>query len=248
MAKSTLQALQNLTSETGLPFFVILDTSDVAAEPDVVELDCYYSLSSPWAYLAGPQLQDIVRRHRAKLTLKPYDFQAVVPKTGGVPLRTRPPARRRYHQVELDRWRHYLGMPLVLEPKHYPQAMPVDPDWNKYAGWTVIAAQDAGLDAFRLSHALLRALWAEERDISRPNVRQTVADENDYDGAGLVAAERSERVQALYRQFSAEAEKLGVFGSPTFVVAGELYWGQDRLDFVDRALAALSARGPWSTA
>src|SRR6185503_1018075 len=86
----------------------------------VVELDCYYSLSSPWAYLGGPRLQDIVRRNGAKLTLKPYDFQAVVPKTGGVPLRTRPPARRRYHQVELDRWRRYLGMAMVLEPKHYP--------------------------------------------------------------------------------------------------------------------------------
>jgi 2-hydroxychromene-2-carboxylate isomerase len=67
-------------------------------------------------------------------------------------------------------------------------------------------------------------------------------------GAKLVAAERSEREQALYRQFSAEAEKLGVFGSPTFVVAGELYLGQDRLDFVDRAVAAISARGQSSTA
>jgi len=208
----------------------------------VVQLDCYYSLSSPWAYLGGPRLQDIVRRHRATLTLKPYDFQAVVLKTGGVPLRTRPPARRRYHQVELDRWRTYLGMPLVLEPKHYPQAMPADPDWNKYAGWTVIAAQDAGLDAFPLSHALLRALWAEERDISLPQVRRAVADENGYDGAKLVAAERSERVQALYRQFSAEAETLGVFGAPTIVIEGELFWGQDRLDFVDRRLDAIRAR------
>ncbi|HEX2335108.1 MAG TPA: DsbA family protein [Hyphomicrobiaceae bacterium] len=66
----------------------------------MVKLDCYYSLSSPWAYFAGPKLQDIVRRHRAKLTLKPYDFQAVVPKTGGVPLRTRPAPRRRYHEAE----------------------------------------------------------------------------------------------------------------------------------------------------
>ena len=209
----------------------------------MVELDCYYSLSSPWAYLGGPRLQDIVRRNGAKLTLKPYDFQAVVPKTGGVPLRTRPPARRRYHQVELGRWSRYLGMALVLEPKHYPQDMPTDPDWNKYAGWTVIAAQAAGLDAFPLSHALLRALWAEERDISLPHVRQAVAEENGYDGAKLVAAERSERVQALYRQFSAEAEALGVFGAPTFVVEGELYWGQDRLEFVDRALDAMRARG-----
>ena len=143
---------------------------------NVVDIDCYYSLSSPWAYLGGPRLQDMVRRHRARLTLKPYDFQAVVPRTGGVPLRTRPQPRRRYHQAELDRWRTYLGMPLVLEPKHYPQEMPADPDWNKYAGWMVIAAQDLGLDAFPLSHAMLRALWAEERDISVAEVRRAIAD------------------------------------------------------------------------
>jgi 2-hydroxychromene-2-carboxylate isomerase len=208
----------------------------------MADVDCYYSLSSPWAYLGGPRLEEIVLRHRARLTLKPYDFQAVVPRTGGVPLRTRPAPRRRYHQVELDRWRTHLGMALVLEPKHYPQAMPADPDWNKYAGWMVIAAQDRGLDAFRLSQALLRALWAEERDIANPDVRRAVGDENGFDGAALVAAEASARVQALYRRFSAEAESLGVFGSPTYVVEGELFWGQDRLEFVERKLAALAAR------
>jgi 2-hydroxychromene-2-carboxylate isomerase len=205
----------------------------------MVHVDCYYSLSSPWAYLAGPRLRDIVRRHGARLMLKPYDFQVVVLKTGGVPLRTRPAPRRRYHQIELDRWRRHLDMPLVLEPKHYPQQVPPDPDWNKYAGWMVIAAQDEGLDAFPLSHAILRALWAEERDIADPDVRRTIADQNGYDGAKLLAAERSERVQAVYRQFSAEAEALGVFGAPTLGVDGELFWGQDRLDFVDRKLDAL---------
>ena len=208
----------------------------------MVAIDCYYSLSSPWAYLGGPRLQDMVRRHRARLTLKPYDFQVVVPRTGGVPLRTRPEPRRRYHEVELDRWRKHLGMPLVLRPKHYPQQLPADPNWNKYAGWTVIAAQDAGLDAFPLSHAMLRALWAEERDISLPEVRQAIAEENGYDGNKLVAAERSERVQWLYRQYSAEAETLGVFGAPTFVIEGELFWGQDRLNFVDRKLDAVRWR------
>jgi hypothetical protein len=112
MAKSTRQALQSPTGETALAFFVILNTSEVAAEPDVVELDCYDSLSSPWAYLAGPQVQDIVRRHRAKLTLKPYGFLAVVPKSGGVPLRTRPPARRCYHQVR--------ARSLAQLPRHAP--------------------------------------------------------------------------------------------------------------------------------
>lgn len=203
----------------------------------MIDLHCYYSQSSPWAYLGGPQLQDIVRRHRVRLLLKPYDFQDVVLKTGGMPLRTRLPPRRAYHEVELARWSDYLGMPLVLKPRHYPQQIPTDPNWNKYAGWMVIAAQDQGLDAFPLSHAILRALWAEERDISDADVRRQVADENGYDGAALVAAERTSRVQELYQAYSAEALALGVFGAPSYVLDGVIYWGQDRLGFLDRALA-----------
>lgn len=206
----------------------------------MTELSCYYSASSPWAYFAGPKLQDIVRRHQVKLVLKPFDFQDVVPRTGGVPLRTRPEPRRTYHALELDRWRKYLGMPLNLVPRHYP----VDgkPDgWNKPAGWMVIAAQQAGGDALRLSHAILRALWAEERDIADATVRRAIAAENGFDGDALVRAEQSEAVQAAYRKYSEEAEAAGVFGAPTFVLEGERFWGQDRLGFVDRALAALRA-------
>ncbi|GJD51417.1 2-hydroxychromene-2-carboxylate isomerase [Methylobacterium crusticola] len=208
------------------------------------ELSCFYSLSSPWAYLGGPRLQDIVRRHRARLVLKPFDFQEVVPRTGGVPIRTRPRPRRAYHAVELARWRDYLGVPLTVAPRHYPAENPA-PGWNKPAGFMVIAAQQAGLDAFRLSHAILRALWAEERDIADPAVRRAVADENGLPGEALRAAEGSAPVQAEYRRNGAEAEALGVFGSPTLVLDGELFWGQDRLDFVDRALArrAWDARG-----
>jgi 2-hydroxychromene-2-carboxylate isomerase len=206
-----------------------------------IQLDCYYSLSSPWAYFAGPQLQDIVRRHRVKLVLKPYDFQAVVQQTGGIPIRTRPAPRRSYHAEELARWRDYLGMPMNLEPRYYPQSMPTDPDWNKYAGWMVIAAQQQGLDAFVLSHALLRALWAEERDTSQPDVRIAIANENGYDGAALQALERSPSVLQEYQAFSDEAVRRGVFGAPTFIIEGqaERWWGQDRLMFVDRALERL---------
>ena len=206
-----------------------------------IQLDCYYSLSSPWAYFAGPQLQDIVRRHRAKLVLKPYDFQAVVLQTGGIPIRTRPAPRRSYHSEELARWRDYLGMPLNVEPKYYPQAMPTDPEWNKYAGWMVIAAQQQGLDAFPLSHALLRALWAEERDTSQAEVRIAIADANGYDGRALHALENAPATRQEYQRFSDDAVRLGVFGAPTFIIdgGGERYWGQDRLFFVDRALDRL---------
>ena len=206
----------------------------------MLELPCFYTLSSPWAYLGGPQLQDIVRRHRVRLVLKPYDFQEVVPKTGGVPIRTRPQPRRDYHRTELARWSAYLGLPLNLEPKHYPMQNP-GPNWNKFAGWTVIAAQQTGLDAFPLSHAILRALWAEEQDIADPTVRRRIADENGYDGARLVSLETSDTVQAEYRANGEEAERLGVFGSPTLVIDDELFWGQDRYGFADRALALRAA-------
>jgi 2-hydroxychromene-2-carboxylate isomerase len=205
----------------------------------MIQLDCYYSLSSPWAYFGGPKLQDIVRRHGVKLVLRPYDFQAVVPKTGGIPLKTRPEPRRTYHAQELARWRDYLGMPLNLEPKHYPKGAPSDPNWNKYPGWMVIAAQLQELDAMPLSHALLRALWAEERDTSQAEVRIAVATESGYDGAALQALEQSAATLAEYRANSDAAEQAGVFGAPTFVLNGERFWGQDRLDFVDRALARL---------
>ena len=207
----------------------------------MIEVSCFYSLSSPWAYFAGPRMVDIARRHHAKLILKPYDFQAVVTLTGGVPLRTRPPARRTYHALELDRWRKYLGMPMNLAPKHYPELV-TDPDWNKRPGWMVIAAQERGLDAARLSHALLRALWAEERDTAQPEVRIAVANENGLDGAALHAAETSPSVQALYKTYSDEAVAQGIFGAPIFVLDSERFWGQDRLDFLDRALDAKRMR------
>jgi len=207
----------------------------------VIEVSCFYSLSSPWAYFAGPRMVDIARRHHAKLVFKPYDFQSVVTQTGGVPLRTRPPARRTYHALELDRWRKYLGMPMNLQPKHYPELV-TDADWNKRPGWMVIAAQEQGLDAARLSHALLRALWAEERDPAQPEVRIAVANQNGLDGAALHAAETSPSVQALYRQYSDEAVAQGIFGAPIFVLDGERFWGQDRLDFLDRALDAKRMR------
>ena len=202
----------------------------------MTELSCYYSLSSPWAYFGGPKLQDIVRRHRVRLVLKPFDFQEVVPRTGGIPIRTRPQPRRTYHALELDRWRKYLGMPLVLEPKHYPKdGKPLG--WNKPPGWMVIAAQERGLDAPLLSHALLRALWAEERDTSQASVRIAVANENGFPGEALHKEESSDAVRRLYQTYSEEAEHLGVFGAPTYVLDGERIWGQDRLDFLDRALA-----------
>ena len=193
---------------------------------------CFYTLSSPWAYFGGPRFVEIARKHNAKIVLRPYDFMEVVPQTGGIPLRTRPQARQDYHAIELDRWRKFLGMKLNLKPRFYP------PRDNKSAGHMVIAAQARGLDAQRLSHAILTALWADERDIAEAEVRAAIANEQGMDGQTLVAAETAPETKAEYAANSDAALKLGVFGSPTFIWNGQRYWGQDRLDFLDRDLAA----------
>lgn len=187
----------------------------------------FHSLSSPWAYLGGPRLHALIEKHDLDVVLRPT---SVVGKNGGIPLRSRPRNRQDYHEVELDRWRKFLGMPLVLRPAHYPS----DP---QFSARMVIAAGTLGWDDLNLSHALLRALWSEELDVRVPEVRKNVAERLGMDGAKLLAMEDSpeilERAQAIQR----EAIAAGVFGSPTYVLDGELFWGQDRLEFLDRRLS-----------
>jgi 2-hydroxychromene-2-carboxylate isomerase len=183
-------------------------------------------------YFAGPQLRAIVAKHGARVLLRPYDFPLVIPHTGGIPLRTRPQPRQDYHALELDRWRQRLAMPLVLKPRHYP------PRDQRPAGRMVMAAQQQGLDAEALSHAILHALWSEERDIALPDTRIAIADALGMPGAALVAAEDSPAVLREWAANNVGAIARGVFGAPTFFLGNLWFWGQDRLSFLEEALAA----------
>lgn len=197
-------------------------------------IECFYSLSSPWAYFGGPAFASLAERTGAKIVLRPYDFMKVVPVNGGVPLRTRPQPRQDYHALELDRWRKRLAMPLNLKPHFYPTD-------NKPAGHMVIAAQQRGLDAQALSHAILRALWAEEQDIAQPETRRAIAESLGYDGAALVAAETAPETVAEYAANTERALEIGVFGAPIYVWNATLYWGQDRLSFLEEDMQAAAA-------
>ena len=158
-----------------------------------------------------------------------------MPENGGVPLRSRPQPRQAYHEVELDRWRKRLGMPLVLRPKHYPTN-------NEFSARMVIAADRLGLDALALSHALLHALWSEERDVTDPAVRIDVANRLGLDGPRLQAMEDDPGIHAAWVASHEEATERGVFGTPTWIYKDVLYWGQDRLDFLDEALSQAKRR------
>lgn len=186
----------------------------------------FHSLSSPWAYLGGPRFHALVAKHDLDVVLRPT---TIVTENGGIPLLTRPDPRRSYHELELDRWRKRLDMPLVLRPKNYPS----DP---QFSARMVVAADRLGLDALKLSHALLHALWSEEKDVRLPDVRRAVADSLGMDGAKLVAMAEEPAIVAAWKASHDEAIEAGVFGTPTWVYEGERFWGQDRLELLDERL------------
>jgi 2-hydroxychromene-2-carboxylate isomerase len=185
---------------------------------------------SPWAYLGHQRLLTLARQHGAMIEPKPFDLGKVFAATGGVPLPKRAPQRQAYRLAELQRWSEHLGVPLNLEPKFFPPAT------SEPAAWLLIAARErAGADAaLELAGAILRGLWAEEKDIADEATLAQLAGDCGLDGAALLAASRE--VQAQYERNTEQAIAAGVFGAPWYIVDGHGFWGQDRLDFVERLL------------
>jgi 2-hydroxychromene-2-carboxylate isomerase len=196
------------------------------------EIDYYFSLQSPWTYLGAGRFAEIVCLHGAVAHVKPCDFGRVFAASGGLPLPQRPKQRQAYRLVELERWRDFLGIPLILHPTH----LPLSGDLGTRA--VVAARRLRGEDgALALAAALGRAIWAEDRDIADPATVEAVTSEAGLDGGAILSAAVMPEIAAEYAANTDEAIERQVFGAPTYVFRGELFWGQDRLDFLERALA-----------
>jgi carboxymethylenebutenolidase len=170
-------------------------------------------------------------RHNATIAIRPVDFATVFPATGGLPLPKRSVQRQAYRMMELKRWREFLGLALTLQPKYFPAG-------ERLAAGMVIALRDDRADqALALAGAVLRAVWAEERDINDRNTLLALADENGLDGKRLLAESEQDRYSEMIAADSQTAINRGVFGAPSYVYNDEVFWGQDRLDFLERALA-----------
>jgi 2-hydroxychromene-2-carboxylate isomerase len=187
-------------------------------------IDYYFTPVSPYTYLGYERLLEIAARHGATIAVKPVDYGRIFPVAGGLPLKQRAPQRQTYRLIERERWSKHLGKPLNLKPKFFPVSADAVAKW-------IIAAQSRGdadalrsdADALRLAGALLRAVWAEERDIS--------------DEPTLAAEAASADSASRYAALTQEAIDRQIFGAPTYVDRDEPFWGQDRLDFLDRELA-----------
>ena len=196
-----------------------------------VTVDYYMTLTSPWTYLGSAPFAEIARRNNVTVNIKPCKFGPIFEQTGGLPLPKRSPQRRAYRMMELKRWREVRDVPLTLEPKGFPCD-------DTVATRLVIAAKLKGEDAHRLATELGRAVWEREETLNDPDHVASAARRAGLDAAALRAAGPSDAaLDALHAQFTQEALTAGVFGAPSFVLpSGEIFWGQDRLELLERAL------------
>ena len=194
-------------------------------------VDYYLSLNSPWAFLASRRFEAIAAKHKADVTIWPVDFGSVFAVSGGAPLPKRAPQRQAYRMMELKRWRDHLGIKLTLEPKFFPHD-------EVPAAKCVIALREQGrmADAIKLAHAVLAAVWVEERNPADPATLKAILGECGLDTDAILKA--SEGMAAKREAYTKHAIDQSVFGAPFFIINGERFWGQDRIDFVERKLAS----------
>jgi len=193
----------------------------------------FFAPHSPFAYLGHARFVALAKQYDVQVMLKPFDLSKIFGQSGGLPLAKRAPQRQAYRLKELERWSKFLGLPMNLQPTYFPVQSDV-------AARLIIATQLAhGTNAaLELTGAVMRAIWEEEKNIADTDTLLAIANGLGHDGASLLKSAETASVQAEFDRFSEEATTANVFGAPWFIVDGEGYWGQDRLDFVERAFAA----------
>lgn len=192
----------------------------------------YFAPQSPFAYLGHTRFVALAKQHGVQVDVRPFDLGKVFSVSGGQPLANRAPQRQSYRLQELRRWSDYLGLKLNPQPKFFP--VPGDA-----AARLIIATKLAhGADAaLTLTGAIMQAVWADEKNIADADTLAALANTCGHDGRELLRSSETASVQSEYGRFTDEAVAANVFGAPWYVVDGEGFWGQDRLDFVERAFA-----------
>jgi carboxymethylenebutenolidase len=195
-------------------------------------VDYYFAPQSPWAYLGHQRFQNILKKSGASVRVMPFDLGGkVFPISGGLPLGQRAPQRQAYRLTELERFSKWLGAPLHLKPTFFPVS-------GDDAAKLIIAVDMAmGADAaMNISGAILSAVWSQQRNIAYEKTLAELLHEQHLPAACLEQT-YSQAVHERYESYTQMAIDAGVFGAPSYVLDGEIFWGQDRLDFVERALA-----------
>jgi carboxymethylenebutenolidase len=195
-------------------------------------VDYYFAPQSPWAYLGHQRFQNILQKSGASVRVMPIDLGGkVFPISGGLPLGQRAPQRQAYRLTELARFSKWLGAPLHLKPTFFPVS------GDDAAKLIIAVDMAAGANAaMAITGAILSAVWSQQRNIADEKTLVELLKEQNLPATCLEQA-YSQAAQERYETYTQMAIDAGVFGAPSYVVNGEIFWGQDRLDFVERALA-----------
>ena len=202
------------------------------------EIDYYFSLTSPWAYIGHALFRDIVSTYNIKVNHKPVFLADLFSESGGLPLAKRHPVRQRYRMLELQRWKEKRGLDFHFKPKHVPFN-------GRLADGVVIAALEAGHDPDRFLRRAYAAVWEDQLDLADAATIEKLADEAGLPGKSLIARSPATEIGAQYEQNRQDALAADVFGSPGYVLDGEAFWGQDRLELLADALK--SGRAAYSS-
>ena len=192
------------------------------------QIEYFYSAHSAYAYLGAWELARIAEAAGAQVVHRPFDFRPVVAAAGGQPITERTEHHMSYFfGRELTRWAVYRGLPILdFRPTYHDNPLAL-------ANGAIIAA---GASADALSQAILQAHWRDDADIANQAVIAALASDVGLDGDALVEAAMSADVQAQHTTNTDDAIARGVFGSPTYFVEGDMFYGQDRLMMVAHAL------------
>lgn len=194
--------------------------------------DYFFVCVSPWTYLGHERFLAMARAHRIDVRVKPMNLAEIFPLSGGLPLARRSAQRQAYRLVELERWRAHTGIELRLQPKYFPAD-------DRLASRCIIAAlrTSGSLAAQQLSGSFLRSVWAEDGNIAdEAHLRHLIAAQG-LDASKILAKAASAAVFEEYAANTQQAIEAQVFGAPWYIYRGVPYWGQDRLDFLERAFA-----------
>jgi 2-hydroxychromene-2-carboxylate isomerase len=202
-------------------------------------IDYYFSPASPYAYLAGDRLEQIAVRQGARIAYKPVDVFTVFDVTGGIPVHRRHLSRQEYRFQDLARRAGKAGLDMNLQPKFWP-GDPMLPCCALIAAQAAVDAGKAKGDVGLAARALMRALWAEQKDIADTGVIAAALAEAGF-SADVLADGAS--AGATYAANTEEAVRRGVFGVPFYIVETQRFWGQDRLEDLEDLLAARALEG-----
>jgi 2-hydroxychromene-2-carboxylate isomerase len=200
------------------------------------QIDYYFSISSPWAYIGHKLFREVVATYGLTVNHKPVVLVELFSETGGLPLIKRHPVRQRYRMLELQRWRDKRGLNFHFQPKYVPLNA-------RLADGLVVAAIEAGHDPDPFLRRAFAAVWEHELNLADAETLVRLADESGLPGKALVERSQSEEVSQKYEQNRQEALAADVFGSPAYVLDGEVFWGQDRIELLVDALK--SGRAPY---